>query len=151
VSADGTLDLADAAGRLAAVTGGDALGLPVIAVGWATVDTERAVAELREHGPFEAAADEAILGARCAVGRRDAAVRLAILEPNTEGRLAATLARHDEGPAVLWIADAGTLPRHLRLSTPADGPFGRERLVLGGPLGGRHLLVVERPAGTIGR
>ena len=149
MSAGGTLDLADAAARLAAVTGGDALGLPVVALGWATVDTERAVAELREHGPFEAAGDESILGARCALGRRDAAVRLAILEPNTEGRLAATLARHAEGPAVLWVA--GTPPYGLRLSTPADGPFGRERLVLGGTLGGHHLLVVERPAGTIER
>ena len=149
MSAGGTLDLADAAARLVAVTGGDALGLPVVALGWATVDTERAVAELGEHGPFEAAADEAILGARCTVGSRDAAVCLAILEPNTEGRLAATLARHAEGPAVLWVA--GSPPQDLRLSTPADGPFGRERLVLGGTLGGRHLLVVERPAGTIGR
>jgi hypothetical protein len=149
VSAGGTLDLADAAARLAEVTGGDALGLPVLAVGWATVDSERAVAELAEHGPFEAATDEAILGARCVVDRRDAGVRLAILEPNTEGRLAATLARHDEGPAVLWVA--GPSPQDLRLSTPADGPFGPERLVLGGTLGGRHLLVVERPAGTIGR
>jgi len=149
VSADGTLDLADAAARLAAVTGGEALGLPVVALGWATVDTERALAELGEHGPFEAAPDEAILGARCAVGSRDAALRLAILEPNTEGRLAATLARHAEGPAVLWLA--GAPPPDLRVSAPADGPFGRERLVLGGTLGDRHLLVVERPAGTIER
>jgi hypothetical protein len=149
VSAGGTLDLADAAARLASMTGGTTLGLPVVALGWATVDTERAVAELREHGPFEAAADEAILGARCAVSSRDVAVRLAILEPNTEGRLAATLARHAEGPAVLWVA--GTPPLDLRLSAPADGPFGSERLVLGGTLGDRHLLVVERPAGTIER
>ena len=149
MSAGGTLDLADAAARLAAVTGGEALGLPVVALGWATVDSERALAELGEHGPFEAAPDEAILGARCAIGSRDVAIRLAILEPNTEGRLAATLARHAEGLAVLWVAAAGTLPQDLRLSTPADGPFGRERLVLGGRLGDRHLLVVERPAGTI--
>ena len=92
--------------------------------------------------------DETLIGARCRVGSH-AAIRVAILEPNTEGRLAATLARHDEGPAVLWVA--GLPPPDVRLSTPAPGPFGRERLVLGAPLGGRHLLIVERPAGTIER
>jgi hypothetical protein len=149
VSPRGTLDVADAVARLAAVTGADRIGLPVIALGWATVDTERAAAERPELGPFEAAADEAILGGTCAVGRATARVRFAILEPNTEGRLAATLARHDEGPAVLWVA--GSPPEGARLSAPAVGPFGRERLVLGAPLGGRHLLVVDRPAGTIER
>jgi hypothetical protein len=149
VSTRGTLDVADAAVQLAAVTGADRIGLPVIALGWATVDTERAIAEHGELGPFERAADETILGGTCAVGGQAAAVRFTILEPNTEGRLAATLARHDEGPAVLWVA--GSPPAGLRLSTPAVGPFGREQLVLGAPLGGRHLLIVGRPAGTIER
>ena len=148
MSRRGALDLADAVARLAGLSGAAELDLPVIAVGWATVDLERAAAGLEEHGPFEPGADEAILGARCALGR-PAAVRLAILEPITEGRLAATLARHDEGPAVLWVA--GSPPHGRHLSTPADGPFGRELLVLGAPLGGRHLLVVEHPAGTIER
>ena len=148
MSTRGVLDPAEAVARLAAVTGADVMDLPVIALGWATVDAERVAGQLREHGPFELAADEPILGADCRVGRA-AAVRLAILEPNTEGRLAATLARHDEGPAVLWVV--GYPAPDLRLSGPADGPFGRERLVLGGPLGGRHLLVVDQPAGTIER
>ena len=43
----------------------------------------------------------------------------------------------------------GRSPRDLALSSAADGPFGRERLVLGAPIGGPHLLVVEEPAGTI--
>jgi hypothetical protein len=148
VSTRGALDLADAVAALAALTGAESVGLPVIALGWATVDTERAAAALREYGPFEPAPDATIIGAQCRVGSA-ATVRLAILEPNTEGRLAATLARHDEGPAVLWVA--GTPPRDLRVSTPAPGPFGRERLVLGGSLGGRQLLIVEQPAGTIER
>ena len=148
MSAGGALDPAVAVAQLAAVTGADAIDLPVIALGWATVDAERAAMALHEHGPFQLAADETILGATCRLGRR-ASLRLAILEPNTEGRLAATLARHDEGPAVLWVV--GQAPRDLRLSSVADGPFGRERLVLGAPLGGRHLLVVDQPAGTIGR
>ena len=148
MSARGAPDLADAVASLAAITQADSVGLPVIALGWATVDTDRATAELLEYGPFEPAPDETLIGARCRVGS-PAAIRVAILEPNTEGRLAATLARHDEGPAVLWVA--GLPPHDVRLSTPAPGPFGRERLVLGAPLGGRHLLIVERPAGTIER
>jgi len=136
--------------RLSAETGADRLGLPVIALGWATVDTERGAAELSDYGPFEPAAGEAILGARTVVGPPGPGnLRVAIVEPNTEGRLAATLARHDEGPAVLWVA--GAPQGDVRLSTPADGPFGRERLVLGGRLGGRHLIVAEAPAGTIER
>ena len=143
-------ELEDAIRHLSAETGADRLGLRVIALGWATVDTERGAAELADYGPFEPAPDEAILGARSVVGPPSLGdVRVAIVEPNTEGRLAATLARHDEGPAVLWVA--GTPGADLRLSTAADGPFGKERLVLGGPLGGRHLIVVERPAGTIER
>jgi hypothetical protein len=143
-------ELQDAIRRVSVETGADRLGLPVIALGWATVDTERGTGELADYGPFEPAADEAILGARSVVGPPGPDdLRVAIVEPNTEGRLAATLARHDEGPAVLWVA--GTPGADLRLSTAADGPFGNERLVLGGRLGGRYLIVVERPAGTIER
>ena len=58
---DGHPDLEGAISRLSAETGADRLGLPMIALGWATVDTERAAAELAEYGPFESAADEAIL------------------------------------------------------------------------------------------
>ena len=143
-------DLQDAISRLSAETGAERLGLPVIALGWATVDIERGATELAEYGPFEHRADETVLGARCVVGpSAPGGIRLAILEPNTEGRLAATLARHDEGPAVLWVG--GTPPAHIPRSSAAIGPFGNERLVLGGRLGGRHLVVVERPAGTIDR
>lgn len=143
-------ELEDAIRRLSAETGADRAGLPVIALGWATVDTERGTTELAAYGPFEPAADEAILGARSVVGPPGTGnLRVAIVEPNTEGRLAATLARHDEGPAVLWVT--GTPPADIPLSTPAHGPFGNERLVLGGRLGGRYLIVVERPAGTIER
>ena len=146
----GRQELQDAIHRLSAEMGADRLGLPVIALGWATVDTERGTAELAEYGPFEPAADESILGARSVVGPPGPGdFRVAIVEPNTEGRLAATLARHDEGPAVLWVA--GTPGADLLLSTAAHGPFGSERLVLGGRLGGRHLIVVEAPAGTIER
>jgi hypothetical protein len=143
-------DLPEAVRQLSAETGADRLGLAVVALGWATVDTERGVAELAAYGPFEPVADETILGARCVVGPPATGdIRVAVVEPNTEGRLAATLARHDEGPAVLWVA--GTPPADIPVSTQAHGPFGNERLVLGGRLGGRHLIVVTGPAGTIER
>ena len=143
-------ELLEAVLQLSAEIGADRLGLAAIALGWATVDRERSAVELAAYGPFEPAADEVILGARCLVGQpATGGIRLAIVEPNTEGRLAATLARHDEGPAVLWVT--GAPPPDIHLSTKALGPFGAERLVLGGRLGGRHLVVVDGPAGTIER
>ena len=152
MSEDVLLDLDAAVARVAAGTAADRLGLPVLALGWATVDHERAAADLARAAPhavpFEPAPPESILGAACLLGR-PAPIRLAILEPTTEGRLAATLARQDEGPAVLWVS--GDPPPGVTLSAPSNGPFGRERLVLGGRLGGSHVLVVDRPAGTIER
>jgi hypothetical protein len=140
----------DLRGRL-----GVARGQQVIGLGWATVDTDRAVAELTaaypDAAPFEPAAPVPLLGASCHLGRpgRLGAVRLAILEPATEGRLAATLARHGEGPVVLWVA-APAEPLAPVLSSEVVGPFGRERLALGGPLGDLNLLfVMEGPASTI--
>jgi hypothetical protein len=155
MSRGSSFDVDEAVARLAAATQAGRLGLPVIGLAWATVDTERAVAELTravpDAAPFEPGAAETILGGSSLVGRATAGpVRLVILEPVTEWRLAATLARHDEGPAALWVAgDGRPLPTDVQLSSPADGPFGRERLVLGAPIGGPHLLVVEEPAGTI--
>lgn len=155
MSRPGSFDLDEAAARLAAATAAERLGLPVIGLGWATVEADRAVAELSravpDAAPFEAGVPETLLGGSSLLGRATAGrVRLVILEPSTEWRLAAALARHDEGPAALWVRGNGrALPVDLRLSGPADGPFGRERLVLGAPLGGPHLLVVEGSAGTI--
>ena len=67
------------------------------AFGWATVDLDRAVEEsgLTDWAPME----EPTLGAR---GLRInlGLVDLVLLEPSTEGRLAAWLARHGEGMAV---------------------------------------------------
>ena len=83
-----------------------------IALGWATVELDRAAAELAADlrlppMAFAPGADSEILGARCRVA--DAALpgglSLAILEPATEGRIAATLARLGEGPTVVWLRD----------------------------------------------
>ena len=133
-----------------------------VAVGWATVELDRAVAELAAalqipSARFVDAPGSVSLGARCLVAGRvlRAGVSLALLEPETEARLAATLARHDEGPVALWLAvgdltaAAATLHRAGRpISQPQVGPFGPERLLLDGPIHGPHRLLVERP-GTI--
>jgi hypothetical protein len=145
-------------------TPGAAAGRTVVALGWATVDADRAAAELIERwpgcGPFVPVAPEILLGASCHAGRPitegGLVVGLVLLEPSTEGRLAATLARHDEGPAVLWLADTSA-PRapdaddRGLVSVTAEGPFGPERLLLRGRVAGPHLLLLERPASTIDR
>ncbi len=121
-----------------------------LAVGWATVDLDRAARELavalRPGDRFAPAPDCAILGARCRVGRaRDASAAgapvLILLEPSTEGRLAATLARHGEGWCATWgpdeDADEDPAPNLL------PGPLGPERLLAGGSVFGPHRLLVR--------
>ena len=70
-----------------------------------------------------------------------------LLEPSTEGRLAETLARHDEGwCATWWPAEAGsdaTGDPAPPTSVRRPGPLGPERLVLGGRRSGPHRLLVE--------
>lgn len=133
-----------------------------IALGWATVDLDRAVEELGNalglpSGRFALALDSRLLGARCRVA--DAVLpdgsAFAVLEPTTEGRLAATLARLGEGPAAIWLATtadrrpgAVATERDGTFSAPYDGPFGPERLIRGGPVHGPHRLLVG-PPGTI--
>lgn len=133
-----------------------------IAVGWATVDLERAVVELGAalrlpSERFTAGAGTPTLGARCrvAAGVLEGGVSLALLEPSTEGRLAATLARHGEGPAAVWLrvdnladAVAALVSSGTRTSLALAGPFGVERLVLDETIHGAHRLLIERP-GTI--
>ena len=84
----------------------------IVTIGWATVEADRAERELGE-----------VLGATLDAVRavRDedlgASVRratpfaggpaLLLLEPDTEGRLAAILARHGEGVALVVVAAAG--------------------------------------------
>jgi hypothetical protein len=141
-------------------------GRPV-AVGWATVELDRAAVELgTELGigveRFIDAHATVALGARCRVARGclPDGCSLVLLEPSTEGRLAASLARSGEGPVAVWlaVADLASAVAALRpagIETTAEraGPLGAERLVLDGPIQGRingpYRLLVE-PAGTIG-
>ena len=124
---------------------------------WATVDRDRVVAELQL--PVERLADDPHLGASVCLIRPPGEDPVAILEPSTEGRLAVTLARHGEGLAGEYVEAplgddevvAAAVVAGVPLGRPADGPFGRSVLVLGGPVDGPHLVLVLRPAGTIGR
>lgn len=132
---------------------------------WATVDLERALADLRTRpigGRAEhlAAADpatpveEPLLGARVLLLTSDDGRPIAVAEPSTEGRLAATLARHGEGhvgtyleaPVNLDIVAARAAAANVPLSRPAFGPFGKSVLVLPGKGSSRHVILVERPA-----
>lgn len=136
-------------------------GVPA-AIAWATVELDRAVAELAKAtgvpaDRFATAGDDELLGARCHVARGVLAqgLSLVVLEPATEGRLAATLARHGEGPAAIWLAmadvseaTAATRAAGLTLSSARSGPLGIERLLLGGPIHSPHRLLVGLP-GTI--
>jgi hypothetical protein len=125
-----------------------------IAVGWATVELGRAARELAPllapGAVFIDAPGSVTLGARTQLGRMrgpdDREVWLVLLEPDTEGRLAATLARAGEGWAATWASAASERPT-ARVSAARPGPLGAERLILGGPIAGPHRLLVE--AGTI--
>jgi len=148
VSGESTAARIDA--LLAEIEGADR----AFAIGWLTVDLDRAAAELAgalgmtPHG-FIQAAESRLLGARCRValgalsGRRSAV----ILEPATEGRLAGALARRDEGPWVVWLV--ASAEREQATSDPHAGPFGPERLILDGLRWGPFQLLAQREAGTI--
>ena len=102
-------------------------------------------------GAFEAAPRDDHLGARAAVHRPGAASGEPIevlLEPDTEGRLAASLARHGEGFAAIWFGRGRvTLARSADGFGPlAGGPLGRARLLLGGPPWGLSVLLLEADA-----
>jgi hypothetical protein len=127
-----------------------------IAVGWATVDLERGTAELADllgvtAEAFSPAADSIALGARCrvAAGILPGGLALVILEPITEGRLTAALARLGEGPATVWSRRIpGT---RVAASAARPGPFGLERLVSHAPPQGPIQLLLDGPPGTIAR
>jgi hypothetical protein len=161
----------DEAAAWAAVTvrGGDrrpAGPLASVAVGWATVELDRAASELTAElglpaGAFSPAAADAALGARCRVAPGAIAgpggdLALVLLEPSTEGRLAATLARSGEGPAAAWFttddetrASAALRDGGIVVAAPRDGPLGPARLILAGPVHGPHRFLVAHGPGTI--
>jgi hypothetical protein len=122
-----------------------------IAIGWATVDLQRAAREF--HDRFGGACrlgapapDDTALGARCLPLRvvDGDMPPIVLLEPITEGRLAAALARHGEGAVATWLREgAGSTGR-----ATTDGPFGRE-ILLDHPRAGPFRLLVPSDPGTI--
>jgi GNAT superfamily N-acetyltransferase len=102
----------------------------------------------------EGAPDDPLLGARARLLSFPEGPDLLLLEPSTEGLLAASLARFGEGSLALYLlvapaAVAAAVAAGFRLSEAADGPLGREHRVIGGPRWGPHLmLVLAAPAGT---
>jgi hypothetical protein len=138
-------------------------GVRAIAVGWTTVELARAEASIREAaadavGPFGDAPGDEVIGAHVrAATILWAAIptlrTIAVLEPSTEGLLAASLARLGEGPAVVWLArdaTAGVSTDVAAGASPRTGPFGPEWLLPGSERGGRPVLVVDDAPGTIG-
>jgi hypothetical protein len=129
--------------------------LRCVGLGLATVDTERFASQ---HGlQIAGAVPDLVLGARTsAVADGFAPVRLLILEPRTEGRVAASLARWGEGPAALYLTPAADLVAARdrvvtaggRATPTAVGPFGRSFAVAGGHPWGPHLVIVGSDALT---
>jgi hypothetical protein len=151
---------------------GDPMGAPVepfatrasgatpFALGWATVELDRAEQAFVETfgasvGPAVPAPNDTILGASCRILALDppGLPFVVLIEPDTEGRLAATLARHGEGPAAVWIGPAmsgDTTPAgDPAPGTGGDGPFGPQILLPGAPVTGPHRLLVPAGPGTI--
>jgi hypothetical protein len=145
--------IGDVAGAI--VAGPGAMELAAI---WATVDLERTLRDLGEEtrdALGDAAASDAHLGARVLfVPARAGHPALAIAEPATEGRLAATLARHGEGLVGRYLAVADGLDQAraraygtgVAVSRVEIGPFGPSVLVLIGPVTGPHLILCEPAA-----
>ena len=121
---------------------------------WATVEIDRALTDLGRSGPpvglIGVPVDDPLLGARVAlVSAADGGIPIALAEPSSEGRLAATLARHGEGPAGRYVQSPIGLDAlrdlaaaaGVSLSGPAIGPFGPAVLVVTA-VAGPHLILV---------
>ncbi len=129
----------------------------VVAIGWATVDRERFLADA-PGGPNVDLPRDTHLGAFAVRhGAAGPGPQVLVLEPYTEGRLVASLVRSDEGPAAVYVAAQRGLRAFVaaarRRGTPVSGirtgPLGPSVILLDGPPWGPHLLVVERSGGTI--
>lgn len=120
-------------------------------VGWATVELERAEVEVGRalgSGPttVTAAPPDRALGAACRILRDSDGREVVLLEPSTEGRLAAALARHGEGCLATYLVVGGGAVERARsagftLGSELDGPCGRQRLVRIGPRHGPFLIL----------
>lgn len=102
--------------------------LRMTGIAWATVEAERAFRELATLLPGDATwtaqERDSLLGA--SVWRRDPSPdggpALFVVEPDTEGRLAATLARFGEGVRAVYVAGLGEADRVAALNS-RWGPY----------------------------
>jgi hypothetical protein len=111
--------------------------LPIAGIGWATVDEERARGELDGLLAADQAAPalaswvalerDGDLGARRWIRAAPAGAlgvpALVLLEPDTEGRLAASLARFGEGVAAVYLGAAPPGRSHLVSAAGRWGPY----------------------------
>ena len=125
-------------------------GATLVAIGWATVEIERAKRELEaaigDGGSWSEAPRDALLGARAAMYRSSAAERtlVVVLEPDTEGRLAASLARHGEGVGAAYVTvQQGVVLAAGAFGIPAAGPLGRGRRLTRGGVGEPSIIVLD--------
>jgi hypothetical protein len=166
--------LGDAPGEVAREATAEAIAaipsrIGLLAVGWATVDLDRAAAEILGRHDLRGArgreaADDGWLGARTRVLEpgygsgasghlASAGPAVVLLEPATEGRVAAALARWGEGPVAVYVSVPGPAGRATR-----PGPFGSAELLHARRPWGPFVLAIARgpdrpggpPAGTIG-
>ena len=117
----------------------------------ATVDLERTLADAGwDVARAGTAREDVLLGARIVLVDEGEAT-IAVAEPSTEGRLAATLARSGEGIVGRYVAAPAELDEVRRLaaaagvalSRPEAGPYGSEILVLTASPAGPHVLLVD--------
>ncbi len=134
-----------------------AVPLVLVAIGWATVDTDRAEADLDmwlDPAPPGRPPDvvDPHLGARIRLRGAGSlpGAWIALVEPSTEGRAAASLARDGEGPCALYLAAPDGLDAWLAVATargialrgaPEPGPFGLQVALAGAPAAGPHVMV----------
>jgi hypothetical protein len=124
------------------------------AIGWTTVDHERAVAE-RESVRYVFAGIDSLLGAGAWLSTGGVSPAALLLEPSREGPIAAALARNGEAPAALyvrvrarrWEALAGELARRgAALRGPVSSALGDAYLVRPDRPWGPFLLFVRVPS-----
>ncbi|MFI5262693.1 MAG: hypothetical protein ACHQZR_09095, partial [Candidatus Limnocylindrales bacterium] len=123
----------------------------VAALALATVDVERAAADVGRADPdgdisaaaFRPAPRDELLGARGIATTLSSARTLLLLEPDTEGPLAAFLARHGEGLAALYVIDGAVARRPVAARGRAGRTaLGRSGRLVGGLQPGDPLIVL---------
>lgn len=116
-------------------------GPRLAALGWATVDAERLAAQLGKPLIGEPQADPALGAAGYRVASTN--LPLVLLEPVTEGRIAAALARLGEGPVALYL-EGVTLPPTADATPLGNTGTGRQgRLLRPARPSGPFLIVLE--------